>query len=296
MDSDGESTEPDTPSTDKSSYQNSADQSERLRTGSTFALTEPSSVSGGTIHVQTQSGVNNNSNKPKSHHRSGTYLCPECGKALSRLDALARHRRSRHSIGRQYYCQQPHCNRKSRGFGRFDNFKTHMETSHGIVISSADYAKQIEAKENTDKENVTKETANADKPDGSVNKALVNSTSNNSSKQPDPAQSSPAGSKNGQTSSASGVGYSFKPATITFRANNVISGVNRTGGFSDISSAGEGEWSSFNREEILGMLRVKIRECESLRERCRFLTLERDEYAEALQISERMREQQKQDS
>lgn len=49
------------------------------------------------------------------------------------------------------------------------------------------------------------------------------------------------------------------------------------------------DMQSLDKDELVRKLRAKTRECEELQQRNRILTLERDEYIEALRISEGLR-------
>lgn len=54
----------------------------------------------------------------------------------------------------------------------------------------------------------------------------------------------------------------------------------------------EEDIASASRDDLVQMLQAQMRECKQLREQCKVFALERDEYAEALRLSEEMRAQQ----
>ncbi|KAI3337982.1 hypothetical protein F4824DRAFT_509608 [Ustulina deusta] len=68
--------------------------------------------------------------------RSGLFPCGECGKILSRRDALVRHVRLLHGGGENYWCHEAQCVQIKKGFRRFHDFKKHMLQVHNIAVSA----------------------------------------------------------------------------------------------------------------------------------------------------------------
>ncbi|KAI0597090.1 hypothetical protein F4775DRAFT_265584 [Biscogniauxia sp. FL1348] len=70
--------------------------------------------------------------RPQDH---APCVCPECGKPLSRLDSLMRHRKRMHGVRSRHYCDRPECV-KHPGFSLSDNLRRHMKISHGITVEA----------------------------------------------------------------------------------------------------------------------------------------------------------------
>ncbi|KAI2465323.1 hypothetical protein F4781DRAFT_435531 [Annulohypoxylon bovei var. microspora] len=195
-------------------------------------------------------------------------FCPECGKALSNWNALARHRKTRHRIGRQWYCQQLDCKTRLKAYGRFDHFKWHLRSAHGIELPRSD-----------------PDVEKSPLPD-------CNLVATRPRLPPDPDHPTPtigasqgSGLEDSQVRERSGAAYHKDQASIlsTEQAPQLQRGANPTTKVGDLDSTGQ--------SDLVRMLRSQILECERLREKCKVLTMERDEYAEALKLSEKMRTQ-----
>lgn len=214
-------------------------------------------------------------NHRRSGHKPGNYICPECGKGLSRIDSLTRHRRSRHRVGRQYFCRRPGCRRQTWGFGRFDNYRRHMETSHGVLIEPND----------------TEERRLAGR-DASTSQPLVQSNivppatqdaqvANRGDYIRVPLPSAVASQGRSQVNMSQAVS---KPS---MDLDNDVSPPNSTL-FGSLRPVIE-DLPSLDKDELIRRLRAKTKECEEIQQRNRILTMERDEYLEALRISEELR-------
>ncbi|KAK7948859.1 uncharacterized protein PG986_009745 [Apiospora aurea] len=251
--------------------------SDSERTGATFALCHPE-VAPSQSHDEhawrhISPGVDGGHARLSASSRAvGVYACPECGEKLTRLDSMARHRRSRHRIGRQYYCRHPQCKGKSRSFGRFDNFKRHMETSHSILVSPGS------ANDEDGDDDASREGAQHSCP-------LPPLSSN-----PLPAT----------RPSTDGQLY-LMPAPVSQQsalrqpkatpANNGKSSTGKPNILPDLRCTDREDLESLEKHELIRRLRSKLMECEQLQHQCHVLTLERDEYAEAYRISEDSRQQ-----
>ncbi|KAK8129409.1 hypothetical protein PG999_001789 [Apiospora kogelbergensis] len=204
----------------------------------------------------------------------GVYACPECGEKLTRLDSMARHRRSRHRIGRQYYCRHLQCKGKSRSFGRFDNFKRHMESSHGILVSPGS-ANEEDGDEDGGRESAQR--AFPPLPSASTLPAARPKADSHMPVLPVPIiQHSPPRQPKVPTAKNGKPPILGKP--------NILP---------DLRSAATDreDLESLDKHELIRRLRSKLMECEQLQHQCHVLSLERDEYAEAFRMSESNRKQ-----
>lgn len=201
----------------------------------------------------------------------GVYACPECGEKLTRLDSMARHRRSRHRIGRQYYCRHPQCKGKSRSFGRFDNFKRHMESSHGILVSPGS------ANEDDADDDGTRETTQRAFP-------LPPSNSAFSAARPKADTHLPV-----LPVPVSQHSHLRQPKAPSINNGKPLMG--KANILPDLRSTDREDLESLDKHELIRRLRSKLMECEQLQHQCHVLTLERDEYADAFRMSENNRRQ-----
>ncbi|KAK8086258.1 hypothetical protein PG994_001232 [Apiospora phragmitis] len=187
---------------------------------------------------------------------------------------MARHRRSRHRIGRQYYCRHPQCKGKSRSFGRFDNFKRHMETSHSILVSPGS---ANEDDGDDDAGHDRESTQRSFPPPSPSSNALPVARPKTDSQMPlMPApldQHSPLRQPKA-TSANNGKPLIGKP--------NILP---------DLRCTDREDLESLEKHELIRRLRSKLMEFEQLQHQCHVLTLERDEYAEAYRMSENSRNQ-----
>lgn len=213
------------------------------------------------------------------HHRRrgskpGKYVCPECGKGLSRHDSLERHRRTRHHIGKQYYCHNQECEAQNLRFGRFDNFKRHMEVAHGVVVNNWETRKtQRAASSNTPGTAAATDTAPAVKLEDASRPG----------EDMDSLQAMPA------THSRPPLILSrpaSPPDPRDMRSQLTLPPILT---LSEPRQAPQDDFGSLSRDDLTRLLKAKIRECDLLQEQNRMLTLERDEYLEALRISEELR-------
>ncbi|KAI1852903.1 hypothetical protein JX265_012931 [Neoarthrinium moseri] len=216
---------------------------EHGRTNATFAFVDP-----------------DEKNKWKrGSHKTGNFICPECGKGLSRVDALSRHRRTRHRVGMQYFCRQSSCQRALWGFGRFDNYRRHMETAHNIMIGPNDMQERHVAQRDLSKVPRPPRKRKGvprfpPEPDHLYAQSAELSRSHEDYLPPAPPTVAPA------------------PAAVLSTPGPV-----------------DAIFDTLSREELVWKLRAKIKECDGLQEQTRILRMERDEYIEALKISEELR-------
>ncbi|KAI0006889.1 hypothetical protein F4779DRAFT_542971 [Xylariaceae sp. FL0662B] len=186
-----------------------------------------------------------------------SYFCPECGKGLSRMDSLTRHRKARHHLGRQWHCKKSWCLQHGKAYGRFDHFKTHMERSHGVKLTHRDALKAEYI---------------ADPRDPIFGRQSASSSADLVHPQPTVAQSPRIPEANGYRNKA--------PARPQLDSTDQ----SRASGSADAVSL-----DRLSRAELMRMLRSKTQECEQLQKQCKILALEKNEYVEALRLSEEMR-------
>ncbi|ETS81110.1 hypothetical protein PFICI_06112 [Pestalotiopsis fici W106-1] len=213
----------------------------------------------------------------RSGHKPGNYICPECGKGLSRIDSLTRHRRSRHRVGRQYFCRLPACRRQTWGFGRFDNYRRHMETSHGVIIEPNDMEeRRLAAREPSTSQplaqpNIVTEPSQAAQGEKRGSYLCIPlpsvSTSQDERLKVNIPQTVP------KLSADFGEHVSPPPTAALFGSLRPV--------IEDLQS--------LDKDELIRRLRAKTKECEELQQRNRIVMAERDEYLEALKISEELR-------
>ncbi|KAI0803499.1 hypothetical protein GGR55DRAFT_700044 [Xylaria sp. FL0064] len=70
-------------------------------------------------------------------HKTGSFPCAQCGRVLSRKDALVRHIRQKHGNGMAFWCRYPHCVRERKGFVRFWEYGRHMLEVHHTQLSTS---------------------------------------------------------------------------------------------------------------------------------------------------------------
>lgn len=213
----------------------------------------------------------------RSGHKPGNYICPECGKGLSRIDSLTRHRRSRHRVGRQYFCRLTACRRQTWGFGRFDNYRRHMETSHGVIIEPNDMEeRRLASREPPTSQQLGQpsfvpepaQAAQAEKRGTYLCIPLPSiSTSQDERRKVSIPQTVP------KLPEVFGEDVSPPPTSALFGSLRPI--------VEDLQS--------LDKDELVRRLRIKTKECEELQQRNRLLIAERDEYLEALKMSEELR-------
>ncbi|KAK9772366.1 hypothetical protein AB5N19_09618 [Seiridium cardinale] len=269
--SDTESTGPGTPQSDADmTWDGAADEAdehhEHDRTEATFAHIDPSR----------ELTREEREKWKRSGHKPGNYICPECGKGLSRIDSLTRHRRSRHRVGRQYFCRHPGCRRQTWGFGRFDNYRRHMESSHGVTIEPNDTEERhIAGRDATTDEapkpprvvSIAAQSAQAEKRGSYICIPLPAK----------PKQREPEHSK---------VSTNLTQPTVVPKERTITPPSSAF--FGSLRPVTE-DIRSLDKDELVRRLRDKTKECEELQQRNRILAMERDEYVEALRLSEEMR-------
>ncbi|KAI0018929.1 hypothetical protein F4780DRAFT_749333 [Xylariomycetidae sp. FL0641] len=185
--------------------------------------------------------------------KPGLFICPDCGTALSRADALTRHRKRRHKAGQRYFCHQPNCPQSNPSFDYPGEYKFHLQLFHGIV-----------------------QDVGASRPPKRPRGKAAQSAS-------PPALPTPSSPHPGSHEARA----PGPPLTLTQPPRAVPEAARPTGALSAFTNAEDLE--KLTRDELLGRLRAKMRECEKLAEDYRVARLERDEYAEALKLSEEMR-------
>ncbi|KAI1634227.1 hypothetical protein F4809DRAFT_537458 [Biscogniauxia mediterranea] len=179
-------------------------------------------------------------------HDHAPCVCPECGKPLSRLDSLMRHRKRVHGVRSRHYCDRPEC-AKHPGFSLSDNLRRHMKISHGITIEA------YEVPPNSHRPSPTS---------GQVGLGKTESKFSFNQVQQPPAD-----------------GYAALPDLVRGSGGDLSS--SRIAGLDDLEH--------LDRQSLIQRLRAKAVECEKLQKQCHVLRLERDEYAEALAMSEQRR-------
>ncbi|KAI1769977.1 hypothetical protein F4818DRAFT_280304 [Hypoxylon cercidicola] len=189
------------------------------------------------------------------------YICPDCGKALCNPNTLHRHLKTRHGMGKQWYCKQPDCKRRSKPYGRLDHFKYHMKGAHNIVVSSHDARKHFLLDDGS-------RNPRSKSPDHSGRHVIEFQAFG---RQPLPDPNTNERTCNRDSTAIQPIRHDVLPQD---EARPRIT---------------EGDFEPASREELILMLQSQTLECKRLHEQCKFLTLERDEYAEALQLSEEMR-------
>ncbi|KAI1075368.1 hypothetical protein F5B20DRAFT_385773 [Whalleya microplaca] len=189
------------------------------------------------------------------------FFCPDCGKGLSRMDSLTRHRKTRHRIGRQWLCQDPVCLQRGKAWGRFDHYKRHMEHYHGVIVNEKDFR---------DIEFILDATSVPSRHPTSGPTSPVD--------QPVAAPSSRTPEENGHA------GYQVP-------ALSQLTGQNHTDQDQASSYSNVVSLDRLSRAELMRMIQSKTQECEQLQQKCKILTLEKNEYIEALRLSEQMRAQ-----
>lgn len=193
-----------------------------------------------------------------------SFLCSECGKALSCANALNRHLKSRHGMGRQWYCQQPGCEKENKPYGRVDHFKLHMKNAHKMVISSREARKRFlldgspANRRSESSPMLGRSSSPADESRDVETQHL-----------PDPDINEHVRGRNSTAKK------SVKNAILTQKRA--------------IPPIDEGEFESIDRDELIDMIQSQRQVCYQLREKCRALTQERNEYAEALRLSKERR-------
>ncbi|KAI8948182.1 hypothetical protein F4801DRAFT_581710 [Xylaria longipes] len=75
-------------------------------------------------------------NRTQQKSRSGEFPCPDCGKVLSRRDALVRHSRTAHGSGSQFWCQEDGCAGTRKGYKRFHDYRKHMRIVHNMTVTT----------------------------------------------------------------------------------------------------------------------------------------------------------------
>ncbi|KAI1331516.1 hypothetical protein F5Y16DRAFT_360132 [Xylariaceae sp. FL0255] len=223
------------------------------RTSATFALA-PNALSDGTADALTK-----NTTQSWQHGR-GIAICPECGKQYKRMDTMKRHRKTSHHVGLQYYCTEPPCS--NRSYGRFDHYRKHMRVAHSKLVEARHPKKyrlsngQLRIPQSSPTVHSQLSQANSSAIT-SVSTQEVSTTSLASSHR------SPSLSIDVKVN-----GSSSTPGLVTHTLSNL---------------------ESRDRGELLQLLGAKIHECEELRRQCEIARMERDEYLDALKMSEESR-------
>ncbi|KAI0477209.1 hypothetical protein GGR56DRAFT_394598 [Xylariaceae sp. FL0804] len=204
-------------------------------------------------------------------------------KALTRNDALARHRRTRHRIGHQYYCTVPRCYKSNQPFGRFDNYRIHLQSSHGILIASkSDYKGPKSPLSHT----------RAQRPEYNSPIQTDHSLSDPSLKDGDLRTAAMPALRIGgiASSSAPGTHVPLTPDTTIrpVQGREPVPAPPPSVPASSTPTVSDG-LEDLNYPQLLQRLRVKIVDYQNLEEQCRIVCMERDEYIEALRLSEAMR-------
>ncbi|TRX90583.1 hypothetical protein FHL15_008556 [Xylaria flabelliformis] len=74
-------------------------------------------------------------NSARRNSRNGQFPCLDCGKILSRRDALVRHSRTAHASGSLFWCREAVCAQTNKGFKRFHDYRKHMRTVHNETVT-----------------------------------------------------------------------------------------------------------------------------------------------------------------
>ncbi|KAI5919403.1 hypothetical protein F4810DRAFT_503017 [Camillea tinctor] len=181
----------------------------------------------------------------RKSHDHAPCLCPDCGKALSRLDSLMRHRKRVHGVRSRHYCDRLEC-AKHPGFSLSDNLRRHMKISHGITVEGDEI-------------------------------------------QPN-HRSSPSSGQVGSGTADSKFSFNqAQPTTKAYASSALARGGGGSGELASPRTAGLDNLELLDRQDLIQRLRAKVDECERLEKQCQVLRLERDEYAEALGMSEQFR-------
>ncbi|KAI2617238.1 hypothetical protein GGS26DRAFT_412495 [Hypomontagnella submonticulosa] len=199
----------------------------------------------------------------------GGSVCPECGRALCNPNALSRHRKTKHGLGRQWFCRQSNCTKRLKAYGRFDHFKSHMKNCHGIHVSSRD--SNAKKRHLLDDSPAQVDLQFPPEPDRSSS----NADEFQASEMPSP-----------RVAESSGRAYHDVSATI-LPGKQAPPLQGRIDILTSMGGSVE-DFESVDPNTLIYLLQSEILECERLRKRCKILPLERDEYAEALKMSEEM--------
>ncbi|KAI1498451.1 hypothetical protein F5X99DRAFT_325142 [Biscogniauxia marginata] len=178
----------------------------------------------------------------RAHHHV-PCVCPECGKSLSRLDSLWRHRKSVHGVRSRHYCERREC-AKHPGFSLSDNLRRHMKISHGIALESYGTEPYHRPKPSSDQNN----------------------------------------------SSTTETRLSTTESFLSQADASLYLAKGTNGDLTLPGTSGPDDLEYVDRHGLVQRLRAQIDECQKLQQQCRVLRLERDEYVEALGISEQLRE------
>ncbi|KAI0134041.1 hypothetical protein BJ170DRAFT_182781 [Xylariales sp. AK1849] len=284
--SDTESTEPESPNSEASWDDIAAEQIKSETTEATFALTDlpvPPDTLIDTL-TDTQRGVG---------HKLGAYSCPECGKMVTRLDSLSRHRRTRHHIGKQYFCPYPKCKKARSGIGRFDLYRRHMQVSHGDTVGKLrgpgaggrSTEKKFRDQRRESQQEALPESrvlARRTRTHGAaVSKPPPNKILSARVSVPKPRPPPPPPTRD----LSDGMGTHALPQRSTTKTATATAELPILGTLRPFNE----NFESMSQDELVLRLRAKTRECEELQQKCRILTLEKEEYVEALAISEQLR-------
>jgi hypothetical protein len=211
----------------------------------------------------------------RSARKSGNYICPECGKSLSRIDSLTRHRRSRHHVGWQYFCRRPGCERRTWGFGRFDIYRRHMKTAHRVVVEAHDAqerstaGRRPPAKEKAPGSAPARVAAQPERPEKRSSYICI------------PLPSKSVAQKRSKFKPSR---HLPTPSSLDVENEPMVPSSAALGPLRLVDDI-----EALARDELVLRLRAKMLECEELKQRNRILAMERDEYLEALSISEELR-------
>ncbi|KAI1258754.1 hypothetical protein F5Y18DRAFT_434005 [Xylariaceae sp. FL1019] len=213
----------------------------------------------------------------QQHHgnsRNLRFSCPECGVSCARRDGLYRHRRVKHHIGVQYSCQEPHCHKKDKQWGRFDAFKKHMKRHHNKSIfyqHTDSFGRAV--------------PPTPDDPSPSV----IESESSRTVATPEMPVSNSWDSEMPPIVQPRGDEHKPEPSFAT----GTLPGLDSydRGQLIQLIGAKTRECDELRRqcETLRNDRDEKARQCGEFREKCQIVKMERDEYLEALTMSEEMR-------
>ncbi|KAH8671568.1 hypothetical protein BX600DRAFT_250576 [Xylariales sp. PMI_506] len=193
---------------------------------------------------------------------------------------------TRHRMGKQLYCTYVNCSRSTKGFGRFDSIQRHMLINHGEVVERKD----VEAEDRHSADGRT--TGGAAAAPASTAPRLrrfyvslsTRVQKENLARLKNDKLASAAGRSSTKRQPGSRVGHLSKSEQGAKGVPAAATVLEHT-----LQPPEHDNIESLDRDELLRRLREKTRECEEIRHQLRIVAMERDEYIEALKISEEMR-------